>query len=115
MFNNNKPIYIQFMDTIRELIIKGEYKTGERLKSVREYALDFKINPNTVQKALTELEKEKIIVTDSTNGRYVTKDEKIIKKMKEELVSNITKEYISNMNNLGINLEEIKKYLGGIK
>ena len=115
MFNNDKPIYIQLMDKIRELIVKEEYKSGSRLPSVREYASLFKLNPNTVQKALTELEKEKLIVTDSTNGRFVTTDIKLIKETKDFLAKEKTKEYIDNMKNIGIDIEEAKEYLGGIK
>ncbi len=115
MFNNDKPIYIQLMDKIRELIVKEEYQSGKRLPSVREYASLYELNPNTVQKALTELEKEKLIVTDSTNGRYVTTDIKLIKETKDYLAKEKTKEYIASMNNIGITKEEINKYIGGIK
>ena len=110
-FNNDKPIYLQLMDKFRELIIKGDYQLGSRLPSVREYALYFNVNPNTVQKALSELEKEKIIITDSTNGRYVTSDKELIENIKKDLIKCKIKEFITNMENIGISFEEIENYL----
>ena len=80
IFDNNIPIYIQ---QIKIDIISGKLKPGERLMSVREYALDMKVNPNTMQKALVELEEIGLIFTERTNGKFVTNDQKLINKYKK--------------------------------
>ena len=82
-FDNNIPIYLQLLEYVKTYIISGQIKSGEKLPSVREFANMFKVNPNTMQKALVELEEQKLIYTERTNGKYVTKDEKIIAKLKD--------------------------------
>ena len=71
IFNNERPIYIQLVETIRVQIVSGKLKSGERLPSVRELALTAKVNPNTMQKALAELEDEGLVYTERTNGKFV--------------------------------------------
>ena len=66
-FENNIPIYIQLVEQLKIDIISGKLKPGDRLPSVREFALNLKVNPNTMQKALAELEEEKLIYTERTN------------------------------------------------
>ena len=78
VFDNNVPIYIQLVEYIKIYLISGVFKSGEKLPSVREFATTFKVNPNTMQKALAELESLELIYTERTNGKYVTKDEKLI-------------------------------------
>ena len=75
-FDNNIPIYIQLVEQLKIDIISEKLKSGERLPSVREFALQTKVNPNTVQKAFVELEDLKLIHTERTNGRFVTDDKK---------------------------------------
>ena len=77
-FDNNIPIYIQLLEYLKIYLISGVFKCGEKLPSVREFATTFKVNPNTMQKALAELESLNLIYTERTNGKYVTKDSKII-------------------------------------
>ena len=77
-FDNNIPIYIQLLEYLKIYLISGVFKSGEKLPSVREFATTFKVNPNTMQKALSELESMKLIYTERTNGKYVTKDTKLI-------------------------------------
>ena len=80
-FDNNIPIYLQVIEYMKIYLISGVFKCGEKLPSVREFAVTFKVNPNTMQKALSELESMKLIYTERTNGKYVTKDSKVIEKM----------------------------------
>ena len=84
-FDNERPIYIQLVEMIRIDIVSNKFKKGERLPSVRELALTMKVNPNTMQKALVELEEEKLIYTERTNGKFVTDDEKLIEKTKKKV------------------------------
>ena len=111
VFDNERPIYIQLVEMIRIDIVSGKFKKGQKLPSVRELAFYYKVNPNTMQKALVELESEKLIYTERTNGKYVTNDSKVINKAKEKLAKEKVKEYLSSMNSIGITYEESIKYL----
>jgi len=111
VIDNNIPIYIQLVEKLKRDIISGKIQPGERLLSVRELAMQNKVNPNTMQKALSELEDEKLIYTERTNGKYVTKDELLIKKIKEQEALLLTERYFNNMNVLGLSKEEMIKHL----
>ena len=110
-FDNNIPIYIQLVDDLKMSIISGKYEVGGRLPSVRELAIFYKVNPNTIQKALAELETESLIYTERTNGKYVTKDEALIKKIQKNYLEQLTEKYLLQMQELGYKLEDIIKYL----
>ena len=111
VFDNERPIYIQLVEMIRIDIVSGKFKKGQKLPSVRELALMMKVNPNTMQKALVELEDEKLIYTERTNGKYVTKDEKLIEKIKKQLAQEKVNNYLNSMKNIGISYESAVKYL----
>ena len=113
-FDNNIPIYIQLVEQLKNHIISGNIKPGERLPSVRELALQTKVNPNTMQKALVELEELSLVYTERTNGKYVTTDTSLIDKYKEEHAKNLTKKYFISMEQIGFNKEETIKYLKNI-
>lgn len=106
-FDKNIPIYLQIEEMIKLAIIKEKYKIGEKLPSVREYAIMLKINPNTINRALLELEEEGLIKTQRTNGKYVTEDKEIIKKSKQEYIKKITNEFINKMKDINASKEEI--------
>ncbi len=110
-FDNERPIYIQLVELIRVEIVSGKFKKGERIPSVRELALMMKVNPNTMQKALNELENQKLIYTERTNGKFVTEDEKLIENVKKELAKEKVNNYLDSMNSIGISFEESLKYL----
>lgn len=111
IFDNERPIYIQLVEMIRIDIVSDKYKKGQKLPSVRELALTMKVNPNTMQKALVELENEKLIYTERTNGKYVTKDEKLIEKAKKELAKQKVNNYLNSMKSIGISYDSAVKYL----
>ena len=111
IFDNERPIYIQLVEMIRIDIVSGKFKKGQKLPSVRELALMMKVNPNTMQKALVELEDEKLIYTERTNGKYVTEDEKLIEKVKKKLAQEKVNNYLNSMKNIGINYELAIQYL----
>ena len=77
-FDGNRPIYLQLYETIRKQIAAGELIPGEKLESVRNLAKEYGVNPNTVQRALQELEREALIETDRTRGKFVTENKDII-------------------------------------
>lgn len=112
-FDNNVPIYLQIVDYMKIYIISGKYDLGERLPSVRDLAYEVQVNPNTMQKALVELENLKLVYTESTNGRFVTKDKELIKKFKEEYAKELTDKYLKNMEDIGLTYEDVKKIIGG--
>lgn len=111
VFDNERPIYIQLVEMIRIDIVSGKFKKGKRLPSVRELALTMKVNPNTMQKALVELENEKLIYTERTNGKYVTENEELIENVKKELAQEKVNNYLNSMENIGISYELALKYL----
>lgn len=111
VFDNERPIYIQLVEMIRTYIVSGKFKKGQKLPSVRELALMMKVNPNTMQKALVELEDEKLIYTERTNGKYVTEDEKLIEKIKKQLAQEKVNNYLNSMKNIGISYELSVRYL----
>ena len=81
----NMPIYMQIMNNVREAIASGELAPGERVASVRELAGEFEVNPNTMQRALNELEREGLLVSERTSGRFVTKDAVLIGELKKRM------------------------------
>lgn len=109
VFNNSIPIYLQIVSEIKKQIVSGKLIPGERIPSVRELALTYKVNPNTMQKALIELEENGLIKTERTNGKFVTEDENIINKIKNDYADNLTQNYLSEMISLGITKQEIKE------
>lgn len=110
-FDNTIPIYIQLVEQIKMYIISGNIKPGDRLPSVRELALKIQVNPNTVQKALSELEDLKLIYTERTNGKFVTEDKKLIDKLRLEYANSLTNQYISSMKNIGFEKSDVIEYL----
>ena len=114
VFDNNIPIYIQLVEQVKIYIISGNIKSGDRLPSVRELALQTKVNPNTMQKALVELEELGLIYTERTNGKFVTDNKKLIDELREKYAGELTLNYISNMKKIGLDNDEIFKYLESI-
>ncbi len=110
-FDNNIPIYIQILDYLKIYIISGVFKSGEKLPSVREFAISFKVNPNTMMKALDEAENEGIIYTERTNGKFVSKDIKLLEKLKDDYALTLAKYYISGMSKIGLGKAECIKYI----
>ena len=113
-FDNNIPIYIQLLDYLKIYLISGVFKAGDKLPSVRDFATTFKVNPNTMQKALTELEDMNLIYTERTNGKYVTNDAKLIENLKDEYAITLAKSYFQGMRRIGLGKVDSIKYLEGI-
>ena len=105
------PIYAQLIFQIKLAIVSGEYLPGERLASVRELAMDAGVNPNTMQRALQELEREGMVYTQRTSGRFVTEDTKVIESAKKHLAEDQIKDFLEQMGRLGYPKEEILSLL----
>lgn len=105
-FDANIPIYLQLVNRFKQRIISGELTAGSKLESVRDLASSFEVNPNTMQRALAELEREKLVFADRTVGRFITKDEELIRKMRETVAQEVIDQFIIQMNNLGFSPDE---------
>lgn len=108
---NDRPIYTQLMDQITLKIVSGEYKSGEKLTSVRDLAAEAAVNPNTMQKALTELERINLVYSVRTSGRFITEDIDMIKDMQENLAKNEIKEFLKKMQKIGFEKDRTLKVL----
>lgn len=105
--DNDRPIYLQLMERIQQDIIAGVYAPGDKLPSVRDLALDASVNPNTMQKALAELERRGMVHSQRTSGRFITEDETMLKKIKLDLASEHIRQFFEKMTLLGFKNEEI--------
>lgn len=104
--DNERPIYLQLMERIQQDIIAGTYQPGDKLPSVRDLALDAAVNPNTMQKALSELERNGLVYSQRTSGRFITEDEKMLKQLKTELAEQHIRNFFEKMKQLGFPEEE---------
>ncbi len=114
-FDNNIPIYIQLVEQLKRLIVSGALEAGERLPSVRELAAKSRTNPNTVQKALSELEEMGLIYTERTNGKFVTDKKDKIESFREEYATSMAKRYFSDMQSIGFSATDAITYLNELK
>ena len=112
-FDNDRPIYVQLVEQLELMIVAGEYELGERLPSVRELAVVAKVNPNTMQKSLVELEEAGLIFTERTNGKFVTQNAAVINRRRDKYKKALAKSYLKNMEALGFDKKEAIKALGG--
>lgn len=106
-FSEDLPIYQQIMDGIKQRIATGDWTQGQKLPSVRELAVQAGVNPNTMQKALAELEREGLLYTKRTAGRFVAEQEGITTELQEEMMEKYVEEFIANMKSLGYTLSDI--------
>ena len=104
--SNDRPIYLQLMERIQQDIISGVYSPGDRLPSVRELALEAAVNPNTMQKALSELERSGLVYSQRTSGRFITEDETMLKQLKSQLAEEHIRVFFEKMRQLGFQTEE---------
>lgn len=105
-FKSDRPIYTQVLEKTRFHIISGIYPAGSKLPSVRDLAAEASVNPNTMQKALSELERSGLIYSQRTSGRYVTEDENMIKKVREDMATEQIRDFFKLMKDLGYSPEE---------
>lgn len=111
VFDNDKPIYLQLEEIIKKEIFKGELLPSSKIPSVRDFAIKYQVNPNTMQKALQGLEEGGFIYTVRTSGKYVTRDREFILKEKRLLAKSLYQDFINNLKSLGYSDTDIKKIL----
>lgn len=105
--NSDRPIFLQIVECIQTDIISGKYKPGDKLPSVRDLASEASVNPNTMQKAFSELERTGLVYTQRTAGRFITEDTELIDELKKDFAKEKITEFIDLMQKLGFSKEEI--------
>ena len=99
--DSDRPIYTQIVEKIQMQIVSGYYKPGDKLPSVRELAAIANVTPNTLQRAFADLERGGLIVTERTNGRFVTEDKEMIRDIQESLAEEQIRTFFVKMQELG--------------
>ncbi len=109
--NSDKPVYLQLLEEIELRIITGVYALGDKLPSVRELAAEAAVNPNTMQKALSELERDGLVYSQRTSGRFITEDKELVLSIKNRFAKEQIREYLIKMEKLGFSKHQAKTML----
>lgn len=112
-FDTSRPIYAQIVERLKAKILAGIYPPGGHLDSVRDMAAAAGVNPNTMQRALAQLETEELVYTERTTGRYVTKDTALLESLREETARSMTAEYLEKMRGIGYTPAQAAELLAG--
>ncbi len=107
IFDNKKPIYLQIMERIKLQIVSHTLKPNQQLPTVREFAAEAGVNPNTIQRALSELEREGFVYSKRTTGRFVTENQELIAQSRKQLSEEELEHFISSMTHFGYEKEEL--------
>lgn len=106
-YDTNLPIYLQLMEQIQLWIVTGRWRAGERIPGVRELALECSVNPNTMQRALSELERTGLLYSERTAGRFVTRSEERIEEIRHEMAAGLIRDFLVSMERMGYRREQI--------
>lgn len=110
-FDSKKPIYMQIEDLIKLRIIRGDYGPGDKLMSIRDFAGEMKVNPNTVQRSYQNLEDSELIYTERGIGSFITEDLNRINKYRDKMAKKIVKDFIEDIYSIGMDLDEVLVYI----
>ena len=105
-FDSGRPIYAQLVERLKARILAGTYPPGGHLESVRDLAAAAGVNPNTMQRALAQLEMEGLVRTERTSGRFVTEDTDLIEQLRAAAAHEIAEEFLKKMNSIGYTPEK---------
>ena len=111
-FNNKKPIYLQIMEKIKLQIVSHTLEPNQQLPTVRELASEAGVNPNTIQRALSDLEREGFVYSKRTTGRFVTEDKELIAQSRKQLSEEELEHFVSSMIHFGYEKEELPGVVG---
>ena len=114
-FSSEMPVYLQIMDQIRGSVLSGEYLPGGKFPSVRDLAAQAQVNPNTMQRAMTELEREGLLVGGGTSGRTVTTDQAVLAAMKEQILEELARECAEKFLVFGVTPTQAARLLESLK
>ena len=106
-FDANTPIYLQIMDDFKIQLMKGIWKGGDKVPSVRELAVSYGVNPNTIQRSLSDLEREGYLYSERTSGRFITKEEGRLIKLKKDYANKLVDTCMQKLRELNLSDEEI--------
>ena len=106
-FASDRPVYVQLAERLRKKIISSEYSAGEQIPSVRQLAAETAVNPNTVQRALAELEDEGLLEVRGTLGKFVTEDREIIERSRREQAKSLVRSFVASAAEMSIPTEEL--------
>jgi GntR family transcriptional regulator len=106
-FNNRDPVYVQVIRHLKEQIAKGFYEPGQEIPSRRELANQLKINPNTAQRAYKEMEEQGLIFTEGNMPSCITKDEAVLKNVREELIIEAVDLFLGSIKSIDVPLAEV--------
>ena len=109
--DSDRPIFQQIIDKIQTDILSGRYAPGDKLPSVRELAMMAAVNPNTMQKALAELERIGLVYTQRTSGRFITEDAGMIELLKERKARELMDAFLEGMQRIGYNRQSAAEAL----
>ncbi len=107
-FSDDVPIYLQIIEMMKTDIVSGKYKSGDRLPAVRDLAMEAGVNPNTVQRAYAELERQGLVQSERTSGRFVSIDDKKIQELRKDLSEQCIREFFAKLRKLGMEDRTIK-------
>ncbi len=107
----DRPIYQQLVEILTEQIVSGQLAAGDKVPAVRELAAQAGVNPNTMQRALADMEREGLMYTNRTSGRYVTEDKEMIQKIREQIARERIAEFLAGMSQLGFSEQEVYRLL----
>ena len=105
-FDTSSPIWLQLVTEFSRRVATGEWAAGEKIPGVRELALQLGVNPNTVQRALTEMERDGLCRSERTSGRFVTEDSRRVSRLRLELAAGAADDYIRISRGLSMNLQD---------
>lgn len=108
---SDRPVFIQIMEKLKLDIVTGVYAPGDKLPSVRDLAGEAAVNPNTMQRAFSELEREGLVYTQRTSGRFITEDTTMIDQLKEQMALDAISRFLKSMRQLGFSGEETLRLL----
>ena len=111
--SGDRPVWLQLMEEIQRGAVSGQYPPGSRLPSVRDLAAQAAVNPNTMQKALTELERSGLVHSQRTSGRFITEDKGMIEELKTRLAGEEIRQFLGRMESLGYTREEVLALMKG--
>ena len=114
-FNGERPVYQQIITIIQGAVLSGEYPPGSRVPPVRELAAEARVNPNTMQRALSELERQALLVAAGTAGRYVTQDTQIIEQLRRQRLGELARECAEGFAAYGLSPREAAALLEGME
>ena len=111
VFDENRPIYMQIMELIKKQMISREFMPGEKLPSVRDMSKQLEVNPNTVQRAYLEMEREMLVYTKRGQGTFIVDEPEVVLKLRQDMVLDRVATFVREMEEFGFSHDELLKVI----